>query len=68
MKIGVALGVVVCYFGYFWSECMIPAWIEKEFVNVDFDDKRLVTRLKVALHGSARSLSRHHMLAKARRR
>ena len=46
---------------------MMPAWIEKEFVDVDFGDKRLATRLKVASNGSVALLTRHHMPAKMRR-
>ena len=44
----------------------MPAWIENEFADIDFGDKRLATRLKVALNSLARWLNRHRMLAKTR--
>lgn len=43
---------------------MMPGWIENEFKDVDFGDKRLATRLKVASNSSVLSRTRHRMLAK----
>lgn len=43
---------------------MVQDWIENEFKDVDFGDKRLAKRLKVAWSNSVLSLIRHLMLAK----